>query len=129
MRVDVTFPKGVRVDAHVGGFTLTTDQPIESGGGDEGPSPYALFLSSIATCAGFFAVKFCRERDIDTDGMVLSALYDRDMETKTLKTVTIELKLPEGFPAKYQKAIIRTMDQCSVKKALMAPPEFVIKTL
>jgi len=36
--------------------------------------------------------------------------------------------VPAGFPEKYKKAIVRTMDLCSVKKHIINPPEFEIKT-
>ena len=45
----------------------------------------------------------------------------RDPETRALLKVMIDIHLPEGFPEKYQRAIIRATEQCSVKKALSAP--------
>ena len=126
--IEVSFPGNVSVEAHVRGFVVSTDQPEKSGGDNSAPSPFELFTSSIATCAGYFAVKFCRARKIDTAGMSLKMSYDWDKEQKRYPKMSIELCLPEGFPEKYRGAIIKAMDQCVVKKHILDPPEFEIST-
>ena len=60
--IKVTFPGGLRVDAEYKGFVVKTDQPVHQGGEGTASSPFDLFLISIATCAGFYAVAFCKER-------------------------------------------------------------------
>jgi len=37
MDMIVDFPKNLRVDAHFGGQTISTDQPVRAGGGDSAP--------------------------------------------------------------------------------------------
>jgi ribosomal protein S12 methylthiotransferase accessory factor len=125
--INVTFPGNLRVEANIGEFVIPTDQPVKSGGDNSAPSPFVLFASSIATCAGYFAVKFCRTRDLDTTGMKLSLKYDWDAEQKRYPKMSIELTLPEGFPEKYHSAILRAMDQCVVKQHILNPPEFEIR--
>jgi ribosomal protein S12 methylthiotransferase accessory factor len=124
--IHVSFPGNLRVEAKVGEFIIATDQPEKSGGEGTAPAPFALFASSIATCAGFFAVKFCLTRKIDTEGMKLSMTYDWDKEQKRYPKMTLQLTLPKGFPAKYHAAILRAMDQCVVKEHIQNPPEFEI---
>jgi uncharacterized OsmC-like protein len=129
VEIEVSFPGNVAVEANIRGFVLTTDQPEKSGGDNSGPAPFELFTSSIATCAGFFAVKFCRSRNIDTTGMSLKMTYDWDKELKRYPKMAINLTLPEGFPEKYKGAIIKAMDQCVVKKHILEAPEFEISVL
>lgn len=126
MEMKIGFPGGMRVEASFQGFSVLTDQPASAGGEGSAPSPFSLFLASIPTCAGFFALRFCQERDIDTAGMAVSASFDRDSATGALTRVAIDLTLPPGFPEKYKKPILRAMDECSVKRALMTPPNFEI---
>ncbi|WP_303720634.1 OsmC family protein [Malonomonas rubra] len=128
MSIQISFPGGVAVAAQVGDFEILTDQPVTSGGQGQAPSPYDFFLSSIGTCAGFFALQFCRQRELPTEGLGLTLDIKRDPETRALLKVMIDIHLPEGFPEKYQRAIIRATEQCSVKKALSAPPEFLVRT-
>jgi len=128
MMIDVTFPGGQAVDAHVGGHIVHTDQREKHGGGGTGPPPFDLFLASIATCMGFYALRFCQQREIDSEGLRLSMETERNPETKMIDAVRVQLELPEGFPAKYVRAVERSMDQCAVKKHMFQPPAFVMET-
>ena len=128
MEIKTTFPGGLVVRADAGNFTIDTDQPQAAGGAGSAPSPFILFLSSIATCAGYFALAFCKQREIDTAGMELNASYVRDPETHKLTSASLALTLPEGFPEKYHKALERSIHQCAVKKTILDPPEFVVTT-
>ncbi len=120
--VEVSFPKNKQVLANIKGFELLTDQPVSAGGENAAASPFDLFLSSLATCAGFYAVTFCQSRDIKTTGMSIELSREVNKETKLVSDIEIKLNVPEGFPEKYRKSIIRSMDQCSVKKHLDNPP-------
>ena len=128
MMIDVTFPGGQAVDAHIAGHIVHTDQRQKHGGGGTGPPPFDLFLSSIATCMGFYALRFCQQREIDTEGLRLSMETERNPDTKMIETIRIQLELPNGFPAKYVRAVERSMDQCAVKKHMFQPPAFVMET-
>ncbi len=127
--MEITFPGGVRVNAQHKGFEIVTDQPEKNGGENSAPSPFDLFLVSLGTCAGFFALRFCQQRDLPTAGMRLALAAEHNSETKRLDRVEITLHLPDGFPAKYRTAIIRATDQCAVKKALVDPPEIELITI
>jgi ribosomal protein S12 methylthiotransferase accessory factor len=126
--MDITFPGGVQVNAQFKGFEVVTDQPEVNGGRNSAPSPFDFFLASLGTCAGFFALRFCQQRELPTAGMRLSLTSARNPGTKRLDRVEITLHLPEGFPEKYRSAIIRATDQCAVKKALLDPPEIAVVT-
>jgi ribosomal protein S12 methylthiotransferase accessory factor len=127
--INVTFPGNLKVEASFGEFVIPTDQPEKSGGDGSAPSPFVLFASSIATCAGYFALKFCRTRELDITGMKLSMKYDWDADAKRYPKMTIELTLPDGFPEKYHSALLRSIDQCVVKQHIIEPPEFAISLL
>lgn len=123
MRYEVAFPGGVAVEAAFKGHTVRTDQPSPFGG-DSAPAPFDLFIASIATCMGFYALRFCQERGIPTEGLGLSVETVKDPEKKRLSTIRAVLTLPPGFPEKYAGAIQRAVDQCAVKKHMVEPPAF-----
>ncbi|MCB1759705.1 MAG: OsmC family protein [Gammaproteobacteria bacterium] len=125
--VNVEFPGGKRVDARIGKFLIETDQSIEHGGDAAAPEPFDLFLASIANCAGIFALSFCQKRELSTAGLALQLACERDPAKKMITRMTLELKLPEGFPEKYRGGIQRAMDLCTVKKHMFDPPEFDIQ--
>jgi ribosomal protein S12 methylthiotransferase accessory factor len=129
MDMQISFPGGVAVEAEFSGFRILTDQPVDSGGDGSAPSPFALYLASIGTCAGFFALRFCQQRGLETEGLGMSMSVERDEESRLPSQVKLTIQLPEGFPDKYSKAIIRATDQCAVKRSLQSPPEFVVETV
>ena len=122
--MEITFPGGVVVEARHDSFSILTDQPEGNGGGNSAPSPFVLFLGSIGTCAGFFALRFCQQRQLDTTGLKLSLEHQRDEENHRLASIRIALTLPENFPEKYRGAILKAIDQCAVKRAILDPPQF-----
>jgi putative redox protein len=126
MAMDVSFPGGKRVVARIGDMLVPTDQSKENGGEGTAPEPFQLFIASIATCAGIYALEFCKLREIETNGMLLTMSCEFDEKRHSCERLNIDLKLPTGFPEKYKKAIVRSMDLCSVKRHLIHPPEFVI---
>jgi putative redox protein len=123
MTISISFPGGVAVDATIGSHTIHTDQP-EPLGGDTAMSPFDIFLSSIGLCMGFYALRFCQQRGIATDDLDLKLEAVRDPDGKHVDTISAYLHLPAAFPEKYQDAIRRAVDQCSVKRHLQQPPVF-----
>lgn len=124
MSLQVTFPGGAKVAAQIDGFEIMTDQPVADGGEGSAPAPYDFFLASIGTCAGFYVMRFLQERKLPTEGLGITLDIERDPESRTLNKVIMDIQVPEGFPEKYHKAVIRAAGMCSVKKALSSPPEF-----
>jgi len=128
--IKVTFPGGKKVYAQIGEFTVETDQPVEGGGEGTAPAPFAVFLSSIGTCAGIYALGFCQSRGINTEGMSIDMDFegDNDNSTGLISKVILKLNTPEGFPKKYEAGVIRSMELCAVKKHFENPPKFVTLT-
>ncbi len=126
-QIIVTLPGGRRVDAQLGGHTLHTDQPKEAGGEDSQPSPFDVFLGSLGACAGIFVQGFCAKRNIPIDQIriVERPAFGPD---GTLTSVDFELQLPATFPEKYRDAVVKVVEQCSVKRAIAAQPNFTVHT-
>ena len=125
----VTLPGGRRVDAQLGDHLVRTDQPVGNGGEDTAPSPYQLFLASLGTCAGIFVQGFCAKRELPTEGIRIRARPFNDPETGTLARFEIDIEVPPEFPEKYREALVRVVDQCSVKRAIQAQPSFETRTV
>ena len=129
MDMKVYFPGGRRVWADYGGFTIETDQPAHSGGDGSAPAPFDLFLASIGTCAGIYALGFMQQRGIDPEGSSITMRSHFDPSVGMITKMELELELPAGFPEKYRAAVVNSMNLCAVKKHMMDPPEFEITTV
>jgi len=128
MNIDIQFPGGSAVAAHFKGFTVATDQSSEHGGAGAAPEPFDLFLASLGTCAGLYALRFCQERGIDTGGLGLRLTTENDLARRRLDAIRLDLHLPAAFPDKYRAAIVRAVDQCAVKRHIVEPPRFEVTT-
>jgi ribosomal protein S12 methylthiotransferase accessory factor len=126
--MEIVFEGGKVVTAHSHGHIIRTDQPLDSGGENSAPSPYELFLASIGTCAGIYVKSFCDNRQLSTDGIKIIQSYEWNKETGLPSKISLDIKLPEGFPEKYKASLIHVADLCKVKKTMANPPEFEIIT-
>jgi ribosomal protein S12 methylthiotransferase accessory factor len=124
MDIEITFPGGKRVDAQVGKHVIHTDQPESLGGADAEPAPFDLFLASIGTCAGIYALGFCQARGLPTEGLKVRQHVDFDPDTHLPSNVRLEVVVPSDFPDKYRSAILRAAEGCKVKKTIAAMPSF-----
>jgi putative redox protein len=120
MDIMIDFPGGQRVDAHFGPFTVQTDQSPST----SSPSPFNVFLSSIGTCAGFYVLRFCQQRQLPVEGISILERISTNHETKLVEKIDIEIRVPPTFPEKYHEALVKTAELCAVKKALENPPQF-----
>ena len=124
----VTFPGGLRVEADYKGFIVKTDQPAYEGGEGTALSPFDLFLVSLGTCAGYYVLAFCRQREIPTEKAYLVTKTEKNPDSKLIGKISIEIHLPADFPEKYKAAVIKSAEQCAVKKHLEHPPVFEVTT-
>lgn len=124
MEIVVDFPGGSRVDAHFGNFTIPTDQPPIA----SAPTPFAVFLSSIGTCAGIYVLGFCKQRGLPADDIHIVQHIHSNPLNGMVDQIDLEIQVPSTFPEKYRESLIRSAELCAVKKHLESPPRFEITT-
>lgn len=127
MQMHVHLAGGKRVIAEFKGFQIPTDQPIKSGGAGSAPAPFDLFLASLGTCAAYYVLDFCDARGIASEGIQVVQDWERDPSTHLVTSIRQEIVLPDGFPAKYEQAVVRAASLCAVKKHLEHPPHVEVR--
>jgi putative redox protein len=129
MDMRIYFPGNKKVNAEFNGFTVATDQPAGGGGDGSAPTPFDLFLASLGTCAGIYALGFCQARGIPTEGLEVVQRTDWDPEAHLVRKIAIEIRTPPGFPDKYRDGIIKAANLCTVKRHLHTPPAMEVVTI
>jgi putative redox protein len=124
MEILIDFPGGSRVDAHFDNFSVPTDQPPTA----SAPTPFAVFLSSIGTCAGIYVLGFCKQRNLPTNDLRIVQRIHSDPLSGMVDKIDLEIQVPPTFPEKYHDSLIRSAELCAVKKHLEKPPKFNIST-
>ena len=128
MEMEITFPGGARVDARFGDLSVKTDQPAQGGGSGSAPTPFATFLASIGTCAGIYVLGFCQQRGLPTKDIKIIQRMESSPMTGLVGKISLDIQLPPDFPEKYKAAVIKSAEQCAVKKHLEHPPVFEVTT-
>ena len=123
--IKVTFPGGKKVNSEIRGFVVPTDQPESAGGDNSAPTPFELFLASLASCTGITLLSFCQGKGIETEGLSIEANVERDDSGNVTKMIT-EITIPKNFPEKYIGSIERIAGTCKVKRHIENAPEFEI---
>ena len=123
MEMEIGFPGGQKVEIQLKGTTITAGSDKEN---EPALEPLDLFFVSLGLCAGKYVMEFCRTRDIPYKEakVLLSTQWDEDKKMHT--QVLTQIQLPQEFPEKYKKALIRAVDLCSVKKHILTPPSFKV---
>ncbi len=124
--IRITFEGNLKVKAEFKGLSVLTDQPAYAGGDGSAPAPFDLFLASIATCAGYYVLAFCKQRSLSTEGIYLTMSMEKGQISKMIEKIRIEIHLPEGFPERYREAVVRAADQCTVKAHILKAPAFEV---
>ena len=122
MEMEIVFPGGARVDAHMGNLVVPTNQDGSA------PAPFGLFLASIGTCAGIYVLSFCQHRGLSTDGIRIVQRVHSNPATRMIEQIDLDIEVPPDFPEKYHEALVRAANQCAVKKHLESPPRFEVRT-
>ena len=128
MEMEITFPGGARVDANFSNLTVKTVQPVHGGGSGSAPTPLPTFLASIGACAGIYVLGFCKQRGLPTDGIKIIQRMQSDPATGLVGKVSLDIQLPPSFPDRYKSAVVKSAEQCAVKKHFEHPPAFEITT-
>jgi putative redox protein len=80
-------------DVKAGDHTLTVDEPVDSGGQDEGPSPQELLAAALASCTAVTMEMYAQRKGWDTSGLTVDVEYtpaERGAPTK----FDLVLKMP-----------------------------------
>ncbi|MEW5827340.1 MAG: OsmC family protein [Chloroflexota bacterium] len=128
MEMIIDFPGGARVDAHFGQFTVNTDQPVMGGGEGSAPTPFAVFLASIGTCAGIYVLGFCKQRGLPVDGIRIVQRMHSNPFSGMVEKIDLEIQVPPTFPEKYRPSLVKSAELCAVKKHFENPPMFDVTT-
>ena len=122
----IVYGDNYRIDVAYKGFTVKTDQPVRDGGDGTAPSPFDFFLVSLAACAGYYALAFCKERKIPTEGLAVTMTTERGEVSKMIDKISIYVDPPTGFPEKYRFALSKAVDHCTVKAHILRAPQFEV---
>jgi putative redox protein len=122
----VKFRSGVSFDVESRGHKLVSDQPREIGGADDGMTPPELFLASIGTCAGYYAIQYLKARNLPQQGLNGRGWAEKAMQPARIGTIRIDVEAPGAEDEKNQAGLVRAVEKCLIHNTLLHTPEIAI---
>lgn len=129
MQIIVSLLENQKLVASFDGYNVPCDQPVSNKGEATAPSPFDYFLASTAFCAGYFVKAYCVSRNISTEGIKIIQSATHADDNKYKYTFDIKVQVPESFSQKDREGILRSVNGCSVKKAIQQLPEFNVEVV
>jgi uncharacterized OsmC-like protein len=122
----VTWDSGARFTADIRGHKVTVDQPAKGGGGDSAPMPLELLPTALGTCVALYVQRFLTTRGLDPTGLSVEVGAMGVQNPNRIGRFTVDVKIPGGVPEKYQDAVKRAAEACTVHHTLTHRPEIAV---
>jgi len=120
--ITVVNTHGDRMAIRIRGHDLVSDQPMDAGGEDAGPTPTELFVAGLAACVGFYAERFLR-RHGSADGLSVTTDFAMSAERPSrVASVDLRIDVPGTLREDLREALLRAADHCTVHNSLRTPP-------
>jgi putative redox protein len=104
-------------DVKAGDHTFTVDEPVESGGQDEGPSPQELLAAALASCTAVTMEMYAQRKGWDTSGLAVDVEYtpaERGCPTR----FDLVLKMPSHLDEEQIEKLKVIAAKCPVHRTL-----------
>jgi putative redox protein len=118
-----------------GRHALRADEPVESGGSDTGPGPYAYLLAALGTCTAMTLRLYARQKKWPLTDVKVRLTHDRihatdctECETKEGRIDRIEkvIELIGPLDDGQRQRLLQIAERCPVHRTLVS--EIVIRS-
>jgi putative redox protein len=116
----------VQFELEARGHRILCDQPVESGGYDEGMTPPELLLASLGSCAGYYAAEYLRSRNLAPRGTRVIVTADKVKRPARLDNFRIEVDVPADLSEADRAGIERAVHRCLIHNTLLVPPSITL---
>jgi putative redox protein len=118
---------GFRTDIFANGYPLVADEPVEYGGGNEGPSPYDYLQAALGACTGMTLQMYARRKGWPLEEAVVRLSHqkihaedcrDCDEKESRIDKFVRELELHGELDEAQRQRLLEIAGQCPVHRTL-----------
>ena len=123
MEVRVDHLGDVQFEVTARGHKVYCDQPVEAGGYDEGMTPPEFFLTSLGTCAGYYAAQYVKTRKLPEAGLAVRVSAEKAKNPARLDGIRIYVEYPHRVDARHYEGLDKAVRSCLIHNTLLHPPK------
>lgn len=129
---------GLRQDIEAGGHHLVSDEPLDLGGTDAGPTPYDLLVAALGSCTAITLQMYARHKGWPLEGVEVRLTHGKihardcaDCETKEgrIDRIEREIVLQGVLDAAQRARLLEIADRCPVHRTLTSEIEISTRLL
>jgi putative redox protein len=121
MEVQVTYLGQKKFEVVARNHQIVSDQPVESGGANDGMSPPELFLAGLGSCAAYYAIQYLETRALPTDGLNVHVSGVTADHPSRIASIRVTVLVP-GSDDHDHVGLSRAMRACLIHRTLEKPP-------
>ena len=127
MEVFVEHLGAVQFEIKARQHVIVSDQPLENGGFDEGPTPPELLLASLGSCAAYYVTIYLRKYKLADLGTRVRVTADKKKDPPRIDDFHISIDVPIDLPPNHVAGVERAVHQCLIHNTLLHPPTISIE--
>jgi putative redox protein len=125
--ITITQKKDSIFKAEIRNHAFLSDMSFADGGSDGAPSPAEFLVSSLGMCIGMVINTYCNSHGYEKEGLEVSMTFVLESDPKRIKNITVDITLPENFPADRKKAVQNLIKTCVIYNSLSPKTEMDIE--
>lgn len=127
MEVTVEHLGAVQFEIKARQHTITSDQPAENFGHDEGMTPPELLLASLGSCAGFYAAQYLRKHKLANEGTRVRVTADKLKDPARIDNFRIEVESPVELTDQHRSGVEAAVHHCLIHNTLLHTSKIAIE--
>jgi uncharacterized OsmC-like protein len=113
----------VQFEAKARNHVIHSDQPIDTGGFDEGMTPPELLLASMGTCAGYYAVQYLKAQKLCAEGLSIRTTAEKASAPARLSEIRVSINYPGRLDQRNRDGLLNAVHKCLIHNTLPNPPK------
>ena len=105
------------VEIRGGQHTITADEPKQTGGDDQGPSPQELLAASLASCSAVTLEMYADRKGWNIGDVSVDVRFEPAQRGSPTR-FQISVKLPKELPEDQRERLMQIVARCPVHRTL-----------
>ena len=125
MEVTAKFLHGSKFEVQARTHRVICDQPADNGGSDSGMTPPEFLLTSLASCAAYYAAQYLKARHLPAEDLQVRVSAEKAQQPARLDRFKIEVET-HGLDQRHQEGILRAAKACLIHNTLLGQPSIEV---